>query len=108
MGLESVAISVKVRLKLSHLIYILYEKEYFGFWKTAEIYVDSIYDTIFKIPQLKHSKTANPKLGHFFVRHKANENTTYYIIFDKKDNRYLVKDIISNHDKLYSKVILKP
>ena len=105
MGLESVAVSIKVRIKLSHLIYILHEKEYFGFWETAEKYVDSIYDTILKIPEIKHSKSANPKIGTYFVRHKANSKTTYYIIFDKKDDRYLVKDIFSNHDQSYENII---
>jgi hypothetical protein len=67
--------------------------------------VDEIYDTIYSIPDLKHGKTKNPKIGKFFVRHKPSSKTTYYICFDVKDDRYLVKTIITNHEKDYKKIL---
>jgi hypothetical protein len=100
-----VIISNRVRVKLKNLVDILYKKEYFGFRDSAKKYVSEIEDTIYSIPDLKHSKTKNPKVGMYFVRHKPNSKTTYYICFNTKDDRYLVKTIITNHEKDYKKIM---
>ncbi len=81
---------------------ILFEEEYFGFKSSAEQYVLSIVNFIYKIPKLKHYKTLNPKWGHFYVKYKpAKSKTQYFIIFDRKEDKFLVKNIISNHTKEY-------
>ena len=97
--------SEKVKKKLKKLVDILYDKEYFGFLDTAENYVDNIRDTIYSIPDLKHYKTKNHKIGQFFVRHKPNSKTTYYITFNTKNGNYVIKDIITNHEKDYKKIM---
>ena len=96
-----VEVSSKVALKLKKLVFILYKKEYFGFMDSAIAYVDKIRETVRSIPELKHSKTRNSKYGSYYVRYKANSNTIYYITFDKKGDRYLVKNIISSHEAHY-------
>jgi hypothetical protein len=105
MGMEKIIISKRVKYKLSNLALTLYQKEYFGFEDSAQKYVDKIVLAILSIPTLKHSKTKNPKVGKWFVRHKPNKQTTYYITFDRKDRRYLVKDLITNHEPAYRTAI---
>jgi hypothetical protein len=90
---------------LRGLAFILYKKEYFGFLDTAEKYVDEIENTMYSIPDLKHGKSKDPKVGKFFVRHKPNKKTTYYITFDCKGDRYYIEDIITNHEEDYKKVM---
>jgi len=102
-----IIIAPSVASKLEKLETILYKKGYFGFKDSAKNYVHKIIDTIFEIPKLKHSKTKNPKIGAWFVRHKANDNTIYYISFVIKGERFLVKNIVSNHEKAYKKVLGK-
>lgn len=81
---------------------ILFEEEYFGFKSSAEQYVLNIVNHIYKIPTLKHYKTLNPKWGYFYVKYKpAKSKTQYFITFDKKEDKFLVKNIISNHTKEY-------
>jgi len=98
---QQVIISPVVISKLKKLELVLFKKEYFGFLDSAEEYVHKIFDTIYSIPTVKHHKTKTKKAGAFFVRHKPNSQTIYYITFDIKDNRYLVKDIFTNHEKRY-------
>ena len=104
---EKIIIFPVVAKKLKKIETVLFKNEYFGFKDSAKKYIDKIIDTIFLIPELKHSKTKNPKRGEWYVRHKANDNTTYYITFDTKGERFLVKNIVSNHEKAYSKIIGK-
>lgn len=100
-----IIISINVDKKLATLETILFKKGYFGFKDSAKRYVDAIYDTIDSIPELKHYKTKNPKIGMFFVRHKPNRQTTYYITFNTKNGNYVIKDIITNHEKDYKKIM---
>jgi hypothetical protein len=102
---QKIALSPKLTKKLRQLEHTLYEKGYFGFMDSSIDYVDETRKTIFSIPTLKHSKTKNPKVGKWFVRHKPNKQTTYYITFDRKDRRYLVKDLITNHEPAYRTAI---
>ena len=70
--------SSRVKHKITTLAYVLYKKKkHFGFLDTAEKYVLAIQDTIDSIPDLKHHKTKDSKIGMFFVRHKPNRQTTY-------------------------------
>ena len=49
--------------KLFDLVFILHDKEYFGFVETAIAYVDDIINFIYTIPLQKHKKTKNNKFG---------------------------------------------
>ena len=103
--MERIIISIEVRSRLKELVHLLFEKDYFGFKDSAKSYVDKIVETILAIPRLKHYQTKDTSRGSYFVRHKANSNTTYYILFDIKGNRYYITNIISNHEARYSKYL---
>lgn len=85
---------------LDKLIFSLYENDYFSYLETAEKYVADIYDfienNILHFPTKKSPKS--PKnYGNFYIFYKPNNRTTWYIFFDKKDSRYLIKYITNNH-----------
>ncbi len=100
-----IVLSDKVEDRLGNLAHILYEKEYFATMDFAIAYVRELQDTIYNIPNLIHHKTKNPKVGKYYVRHKPNKKTTYYITFDFKGDRYYIEDIINNHEKDYKKIM---
>ncbi len=87
---------------LENLVQILFEKKYFGYEESAQIYVSKIYDFIeYKIINFPH-KTTPEELKHFgskYAFYKANEHTTWYIFFEKKNNRYLITYITNNHTR---------
>jgi hypothetical protein len=85
---------------LDDLVRVLYKKEYFGFVETAEEYVSKIYDAVPENIKLNTDK-GSPKnlkhLGSHYIFYKANNRTTWYIFFEKKDQNYLITGIINNH-----------
>lgn len=85
---------------LSDLTQILYKKQYFSYIENAEEYVDYIYDEIeHSIHQKKHFVTSR-KLHHYgkyYIVIRMNKRTAWYVIFDKKDNRYIIRYITNNH-----------
>lgn len=88
---------------LEDLILILFEKEYFGFEENAQLYVKNIYDFIeFELVHFPYKTT--PKeintFGANYAFYKANSRTTWYIFFEKSDNRYLVTYITNNHSEI--------
>ena len=96
-----------LELKLERLIFTLFKREYFGSMESAIDYVQKIKETIYSIPTSSHKRTKNPKFGHWYVTHKSkNKRTQYKITFDKKDTRYLVKNIFTSYESGYSKYIL--
>lgn len=63
-------------------------------------YGDNIYNFIFDNidkPISKKSPQSFHKFGTFYIKYKANENTTWYIFFDRKEQRFLVNYILNNH-----------
>jgi hypothetical protein len=91
--------------KLFDIVFMLYNKEYFGFIESAFNYVDEIVNFIYTIPTLKHKRTKNKKHGAYYCRYKPNKNTTWYITFDIEDDLYLIKNITNNHSKDYPRFI---
>jgi len=96
----------KVREYTSHLIRILYEKEYFGFEEAAKKYVDSlIIDIETNLPSMQHKNAPKyfDKYGKemFYANFRKNKQTTWYAFFSKyKENGetiYLVRYIANNH-----------
>lgn len=86
--------------QINEIIDILFDDMYFGFKESAINYGDRIYDFILKNidkPISKLSPKNFQKFGKFYIKYKANENTTWYIFFDRKDNRFLVNHILNNH-----------
>lgn len=85
---------------LENLIQTLFEKEYFGFEASAEAYVAKIYDFIEnELIFFPHKQTPEKliRFGSKYVFYKVNNQTTWYIFFENKDNRYLVTYITNNH-----------
>jgi hypothetical protein len=75
--------------------------------ESAIDYVRKIKETINSIPNLTHRRTKNYKYGTWYVTHKSkNKRTQHKITFDKKDNRYLVKNIFTIYESGYPKYIL--
>lgn len=88
---------------LEELIFRLFQKEYFGFRESAQEYVQKIYDFIeFSLPLAPHKKTPERlvSFGSHYVFYKANSNTTWYIFFEKNENRFLVTFITNSHSEL--------
>ena len=90
---------------LHRLAYILLAKQYFSFKKDALKYADDLKNFVYSIPAQKHYTTKLPKYGKFYARYKPNKHTTYYITFDKIDEKYLIKNIITNHTPQYPRYI---
>lgn len=85
---------------LENLIWVLFEKEYFGFEESAQTYVSRIYDFIeyelVKFPPKQTPRNLS-RYGTKYVLYKANNRTTWYIFFENIENRYLVTYITNNH-----------
>lgn len=103
--MEKVKIENRVYAELIDLIDILYNEDYFGFLISAEEYVVNIFDFINTIPTLKFKTTFKNYFGSYYVSYKANKNTTWYIIFDIKNDIYLVSFITNNHSYNYPRLI---
>lgn len=105
--MEKIILLPEVINKLNELINILYQKEYFSFIEGSFSYVDNIYDFIYTIPTLRYKETANKKFGQYYCSYKANRNTTWYITFDKQDDKFIVQYITNNHTEEYPYFISK-
>jgi hypothetical protein len=91
--------------KLYNLVFTLHSKEYFGFMDSAFDYVDKIIAFIHTIPSQKYKVAYNKKFGAYYCSFKANSNTTWYVIFDRQDNKFFVNEITNNHCADYAFVI---
>lgn len=73
---------------LDELLYLLYEKNYFGYKSSASEYVLKIYDfietSITVFPHKKTPETLN-HLGTQYIFYKPNQNTTWFIFLKSKD-----------------------
>ena len=97
-----VRFSHTVRIYLSDLIQILYEKEYFGFEKDATEYVNDLIDDILTIDR-KYKKFAPDyfsKYGKnmYYVSYRKNKNTTWYVFFNYSEGIYYIRYIGNNHN----------
>jgi plasmid stabilization system protein ParE len=102
--LEKVAIEIlpEVIDFLNDVVKILFKKEYFGFQDAAQRYVQKIYDFIeFELVNFPHKSTPSSLkiFGSNYVFYKPNNRTTWYIFFEKKQNRILITHITNNHIK---------
>ena len=87
---------------LDNLVTVLYEKNYFRFVDSAESYVNEIFDFIQTIPTQISYDITNKNSKHYnknlkYCRYKANRNTTWFVYFEKRENRYIVKHIENSH-----------
>lgn len=87
---------------LNELIGQLFHKEYFGFEDSAQLYVQKIYDFIENDLMNFPHKTTPVKLKKFgsnYAFYRPNNRTTWYVFFEKNNNRYLITYITNNHVK---------
>lgn len=85
---------------LDELVFNLYQNEYFGFVESAENYVEKIYNSIPELILNQPHKISPPELqkhGKFYIAYSPNKRTTWYIFFNKRAHRYLIKFITNNH-----------
>ena len=87
--------------KLDGLVDTLFDSKYFGTKESALAYVHNISDFIQSIPQQRHRPTINNKHGAWYAEYKPNRRTTWFVIFDKKGDRFVVRNLINNHTKDY-------
>lgn len=86
---------------LTELVTTLYREEYFGFEEDAHEYAEKIRSSIYAdIPSIiTHHKTPEglKKYGTYYIKIKVNRRTTWYVFFEKNNNRYFVEFITNNH-----------
>lgn len=87
---------------LNNLIDVLFSKDYLGSIETAKQYVvdleNYIEQNIPKIPkQPAPSYFSRYGKSMHYIIYRPNRNTTWYIFFKQKDNRYLIRYITNNH-----------
>ncbi len=99
--MEKIIIETRLYDELDELIQKLYDKEYFGFLPSAEDYIHKIYDFINTIPTIKSKLTKRNKYGKHYCTYKANNKTSWYIVFDVEDDAYLISFITNNHSRNY-------
>lgn len=101
--MEKVIFKNEVLLYLDELIYLLFEEEYFSYPENALIYVNKIVDfTINEIAAFPHKQTPIKlkNYGSNYIFYKSNPRTTWYIFFEKFQNKILVTGILNNHSPL--------
>ena len=103
--MEKVVINSFTRNKLASLVDVMYTNEYFGFKEDAHKYVDEILEFIYRLPAQRYKLMNNPKQGKYYCRYQPNRNTTWYVIFDKEEDFYIVKNVTNNHSKDYLEII---
>lgn len=94
--------------QIQKIVDVLFEEEYFGFLENATDYGNKIYDFIFENIEKPISKNTPEKFrkhGKYYLKYKANNRTTWYIFFDKKDHRFLVNHILNNHSKNFTELL---
>jgi hypothetical protein len=98
----SVDYSPETILYLKELTTLLYDKGYFSFPETAKEYVDKltfyIENNIPSIPK-KIAPRHFSKFGKdmHYITYRPNKRTSWYIFFNFKDDRYIIRYITNNH-----------
>ncbi len=95
-------------IQINNLIDVLIFKKYFSFEESAVHYGEKIYDFIndnIDSPIAKNSPEKYKKYGKKYLRYKANNQTSWYIFFDQKGNRFLVNHILNNHSQDFPELI---
>ena len=100
--MEEIVLSPILKNKIDNLPQILFDKSYFGFIKSAEEYVNRIYNFINTIPLQPKYKTCNSKYGEYFARLEVkNKRTIYYLTYNYEGNLYFIKNIFTSHELGY-------
>lgn len=98
--MEKVIIEKSVLDYFDSLIFRLFEQNYFGFVDSALEYVAKILAFIERDLPKQPRKTSPlelQKFGSYYVSYKINANTTWYIFFETKNDKFFVRNILNNH-----------
>ena len=82
--MEKIIFNKRVVKQLNEIVFVLFKEEYFSFVENAIEYRNDILSAI-TISNLKRGKASPPKnakLGSFYLKHKANHRTTWYVFYD--------------------------
>ena len=87
---------------LLELFVILYEKGYFSFKDTAKSYIDKLMDYGERYIGIIPVKNANIYFNRYgidlkYITYRANKNTTWYILYQQRDDIFLIRHITNNH-----------
>ena len=91
-----------VLLSLDELIDILINKGYFSFYEYSVQYIEDLVFYIKNNIELQYHKKAPvyfSKYGNnlFYIIYKRNKQTTWYVLFQKTEQRYFIRHITNNH-----------
>ena len=93
---------------IEELVEILFKKEYFGFKIDCHFYADKIYEFVehnINFPITRNSPEKYHRFGKKYLKYTANKRTTWYIFFDQKDHKFLVKYILNNHSNEFPELL---
>ena len=104
---SKVVLLPEVKFFLAELAMKLTSEDYYSFLESAEVLVDDIVDFIYQLPNVAHFELPQKSAGHFakygknlqyaFFKRSSSRQTTWYVFFMKKEDRYLVCYITNNH-----------
>ncbi|MFT4092090.1 MAG: hypothetical protein QM640_00530 [Niabella sp.] len=100
MEAKEIIINNAVVAFLKKLTTTLYQKEYFGFLETTENYVNDLIDGMYaQLLNDKYHETPGElkHYGSYYLTVKGGKRTTWYVFFDKNENRYVIEFITNNH-----------
>jgi len=94
--------SKNVSSYFDELITTLFWQDYFGFISSALQYVLDMKDYIEKYIAVMPNYTAPSYFSKYqkgmkYMTYQANKQTTWYIFFKQKDNRFMIYYITNNH-----------
>lgn len=102
-----VIIPKEIKDYLLDLADTLFEKDYYSYIEYAELLIDDILDFIRTLPYTPHYNLSHiakmrfdrygRDLRYAFFKRKSSKHTTWYILFSKKGDRYIVRYITNNH-----------
>jgi hypothetical protein len=92
----------EVELFLDELLIILFKKGYFGFPNSAKTYVDRIFDYVEQNTGILPGHAAPPHFSKYakntsYIIYRANKSTVWYILYQRRDNVFLIRHITNNH-----------
>ncbi|MCL2041335.1 MAG: hypothetical protein FWG84_04765 [Bacteroidales bacterium] len=102
----NVIILPRVLEYLDSLVFILFEKEYFGFLETSINYIDELIDDIQTTLPTRLHKPAPAYFDRYgkemeYAGFRKNKHTTWYVFFETYEKNeevfYLVRYIANNH-----------
>jgi hypothetical protein len=100
--LEIVRFNPSVLLYLNELVDVLFYKNYFSIRESAIDYVIRLIDIAeSKIVNKQHyiAPKAISHHGGWLIHFNISQKTTWYFVFEKSENRYLVTYVFNNYSK---------